>query len=36
MKERVSCSVGNGRFNEAQKQLGCYNGELKFNIKETL
>lgn len=33
MKETISLSVGNRRFNEAQKQPGCYDGQLKFNLK---
>lgn len=34
MRETISCWVGNGRFNEAQRQLGCYSGQLKFNLKK--
>lgn len=34
MKETIHHSVGNRRFNEAQRQLGCYDGQLKFNLKK--
>lgn len=34
MKETIHHLVGNRRFNEAQRQLGCYDGQLKFNLKK--
>jgi len=34
MKEASSSPVGNRRFTEAQRQLGCYDGQLQFNLKK--